>query len=105
MDLVEPAEHLVQHADMFAFDVLGSGSLDDVVADPTIDCAHEAVPHRPFDVAEQDDPIYIGRILGAVNKGLVEHESLPIAPDAFNAIDVDSALVRIGSDQAKVIAQ
>jgi len=39
---------------------------------PAIDGGQEPVFNRPFDIAEQDDPIYVGRILGAVNEGLVE---------------------------------
>ena len=47
----------------------------------------------------------IGRVLGAVDEGLVEHESLAVAPDAFHAVDQDPAFVRIGGDQSEVIAQ
>src|SRR5262245_58613553 len=49
MQLIELAEHLVEHADMFAFDVLGGGGLDDVMADPAVDRGHEAVFHRTLD--------------------------------------------------------
>src|SRR5439155_84676 len=105
MDLVEPAEHPVEHADMLAVYILGSGSLNDVVADPTIDCGHKPVLHRPFDVAKQDDPISIGRILGSVDESLIEHESLSVAPNAFHAIDQDSASFRIGGYQSEVITQ
>src|SRR5689334_16816732 len=57
MNLIEPAEHLVEHADMLAIHILGRRGLDDMMADPTVDCGHEGVLHRPFDIAKQDDPI------------------------------------------------
>src|SRR5947209_831480 len=105
MDLVELAEHLVEHADALAVDVLGCRRLDNVVTDPAVDRGHEAVLHRALDVAEQDDAVDVGRILGAVDEGLVEHESLAVAPDAFDAIDEDAALVRVRRNDAEVIAQ
>src|SRR5262249_7682912 len=95
MNFVELAEHLVESADMLAVDVLGGGSFHDVVADPAVDRGHEAELHRTFDVAEQDDAVDVGGVLGAVNKSLVEHERLAVAPDAFDAVDQDPALVRI----------
>ena len=49
--------------------------------------------------------IDVGRILGAVNKRLVEHERLAVTPDALHAVDQDSALVRIGRNEAQMIAQ
>ena len=83
---------------MLAFDVLGRGGLDDVMADPAINRSHEAELHGTFDVAEQDDAVDVGRILGAVNESLVEHERLAVAPDAWHAVDQDPAFVRIGRD-------
>src|SRR3954454_22961123 len=83
VNFIELAEHLVEHADMLAFHVLGRGSLDDVMADPAVDRGHEAILHRTFDVAEQDAAIDVGGILGAVNKRLVEHERLAVTPDAL----------------------
>ena len=56
-------------------------------------CQIPLIPNRPFDVAKQDDPILIGRILGSVDVSLVEHESLSFAPNAFHAIDQDSGEV------------
>jgi hypothetical protein len=53
------------------------------MADPAVDGSHEGKLHRPFDIAEQDDAVDIGRVLGAVNEGLVEHEGLPVAPNAI----------------------
>src|SRR4029453_5802053 len=66
---------------------------------------HEAVFHRTFDVAEQDDAVDVRRILRAVDEGLVEHERLAVAPDTLDAVNEDVALLRIGRDQAEVIAQ
>jgi len=71
-----------------------------VVADPTIHCSHEPILHRPLDIAEQDDSSLIGRILGAVNEGLVEYETLSVAKH-IRRIDQDSAFVRIGSYQPR----
>lgn len=105
MKLVQLAEHLVQHADMLALDVLRRGGLDDVVADPAVDRRDEAELHRALDVAEQNDAVLVGRVLGAVDEGLVEHEGLAVAPDAGHAVDQDAALVRVRGDQAEVIAQ
>ena len=68
-------------------------------------CQIPLIPNRPFDVAKQDDPILIGRILGSVDESLVEHESLSFAPNAFHAIDQDSASFRIGGYQSEVITQ
>ena len=90
---------------MLAFHVLGRGGLDDVMADPAVDRGHEAELHGTLDVAEQDDAVDVGGILGAVNKRLVEHEGLAVTPDALHAVDQDPALVRIGRDEAQMIAQ
>src|SRR4051812_16870310 len=40
-----------------------------------------------------------------MDESFVEHKTLAVAPDAFDAIDQDPALVRIGRDQSEVIAQ
>src|SRR5258708_35724926 len=105
MDLVELAEYLVEHADALAVDVLGRRCLDDVMADPAVDRGHEAELHRALNVAEQDDAVDVGCILGAVDEGLVEHEGLAVAPDAFDAVNQDTALVRVRRDEAEMIAQ
>ena len=81
---------------MLAVHVLGGGCLDDVVADPAVDRGHEGKLHRPFDIAEQDDAVDIGRVLSAVNEGLVEHEGLPGAPNAFHAVDQIRHLSELG---------
>lgn len=60
MKLIQLAEHLVEHADVLALDVLGGGGLDDVVADPAVDGGDEAELHRALDVAEQDDAVDFG---------------------------------------------
>jgi hypothetical protein len=105
MDLVELAEHLVEQADALAVDVLACRGLDDVVADPAVDRGHEAVLHRALDVAKQDSAVDVGGILRTVYEGLVENEGLAVAPDGFDAVDQDPALVRVRGDEAEVVAQ
>src|SRR5579863_1659060 len=105
VDLIEAAEHLVEHPDLLAIDVLGRRRLDDVMADPAVHRRHEGVLHRALDVAEQDDAVGLGRVLRAVDEGLVEYEGLAVAPDARHAVDQDPAFVRIGRHQPQVIAQ
>src|SRR6478609_10930930 len=75
------------------------------MADPAVDRGHEAILHRTFDIAEQDDAVDFGRILRAVNESLVEHEGLAVTPDALLAVDQDPAFVRIRRDEAQMIAQ
>src|SRR4030095_9410836 len=43
VNFIELAEHLVEHADMLAFHVLGRGGLDDVMADPAVDRGNKSI--------------------------------------------------------------
>src|SRR5665213_4635387 len=78
--LVDGAEHPVEPADVLALFVLGRAFIDDVGRDPAIDRGHGAGAQRPLDVAEQDDAVVAGGVLGVVQIGLVEQDVAALGP-------------------------
>jgi hypothetical protein len=78
---------------------------DDALAHPAIDPPYHAVVHRALDIAEQDDPLPVGAVLGGVDEALIENEALVVAPRAFDAVDDDVAVVGIRRHRPEVIAQ
>ena len=60
---------------------------------------------RLLDVAEQDDAHHVGLVDGAVQIGRVEQQFLAVAPHMRHTVERERAFLRIGRQQAEVIAQ
>src|SRR5579871_3264136 len=104
--VIDVAEGAVDPADVLALFVLGRALVDDVGRDPAVHRGHRAGLERTLDVAEQDDAVVAGGVLGIVQIGLVEQQILAVMPGVVVAVDDDAALAgRFRRDEAEMIAQ
>ncbi|CUI26274.1 Uncharacterised protein [Achromobacter xylosoxidans] len=96
---------LVDGAGLVAAVVGRAGRRHHHAAEPAVEGLGPAPLERPLDVAEQDDAVLVGVVVGLVHVGLVEHHAFAVAPAVGFAVDDDVAAVVVGRGQPQVVAQ
>ena len=96
-DLVDVAEGLVDAAGLVVLGIGRAGGGHDVAREPVIESLRPARGHRPLDVAEQDDAVLLGLVLGVMDVGLIKHHGLTVFPIVAFAININKTVRTIRS--------